>query len=300
MANEIQTILKMNFEKLPSDVKRAVLSVDFEQHLARISQKNALQVDQMTALENETMFILLGIEHPRNYISNLARELTIDVAKARAIAQDVNEKIFRPIRDSLKQVHEITEESGSRNQEVGIRNQENVYPVSRMEKRVPGANVQQTTGNLQQTTDMPASVKGYGEAMQDTSHLIDHEGFHDQQRSTAINHQPTIIGHQSSANDHRSSVTETAPSNLPVVENEEALTHDQVLAELEYHSKAGKNIVEERLQGTFAIPSTKTEHKEVPVLKKESARTDVSVDKKPDEQKTNPYKETDPYREHVE
>ena len=58
----------------PEDVRTAITSVDLRNKLRSVAEKHRLHVDQAGALENETMLVMLGLEHPRDYIQNLERK----------------------------------------------------------------------------------------------------------------------------------------------------------------------------------------------------------------------------------
>ncbi len=108
--DEAREILKDQFERLPEDVRTAITSVDLRNKLRSVAEKHRLHVDQAGALENETMLVMLGLEHPRDYIQNLEREAQVSASEARGIAEDINKEIFRQVRESLKKIHNIPEE----------------------------------------------------------------------------------------------------------------------------------------------------------------------------------------------
>ena len=58
---------------------------------------------------NETGYVMLGVTPPGEYIKKLADAIDIPREKAREIAIDVNERVFKPIREALKRVHRIGE-----------------------------------------------------------------------------------------------------------------------------------------------------------------------------------------------
>ena len=97
--------LKKRFGELPKDVQKAILSVDTSAAFMRITTKHALSIDQAGKLENETTFVMLGFEHPTDFTKNLQKSLGLSEEKIRDIAQDINEQIFRPIKDSLRKIH---------------------------------------------------------------------------------------------------------------------------------------------------------------------------------------------------
>jgi hypothetical protein len=52
--------------------------------------------------------VILGLNHPKNFVSSLTDTLSIEREKAIEIAQEVNHKIFFPIREELKKLHGIS------------------------------------------------------------------------------------------------------------------------------------------------------------------------------------------------
>ena len=100
------TILSEQIRKLPPDVRSAILAVDLDAHLMKIAGKHHLRTDEAGKLANETMLVMVGIEHPNDLVENLARELRLPREAVNMIAADVNEEIFLPIRASLMKLHE--------------------------------------------------------------------------------------------------------------------------------------------------------------------------------------------------
>lgn len=88
--------------ELPGDVREAVLSAQLGEHIQSIGQKHGLHIDQVGALEDETMLVMLGFFAPETFSDQIATQLQIPAADAAAIAQEVNEQIFLPIRESMK------------------------------------------------------------------------------------------------------------------------------------------------------------------------------------------------------
>ena len=109
LSNETQRTIQDQFVTLPKDVQDAILSPTLRNALDTLQTRNSLTIEQAGAVENETLFIMLGLEHPRDYLKNLSRETSLPPEKARQIATDVNEQIFKPIRESLKKIHNITD-----------------------------------------------------------------------------------------------------------------------------------------------------------------------------------------------
>ena len=104
---------EINFQelesKLPSDLKTAIYSADSSTAIENISKKYGLHIDQMGKLAEETGLVMLGVTHPKDFISNLAKRLQVDQLTAKSIAQDVNEQIFKKVRESLMKIHGLGE-----------------------------------------------------------------------------------------------------------------------------------------------------------------------------------------------
>jgi len=108
--SETQEAIKKQLAKLPKDLRDAVVAADLPDKFKTIANKHKLRIDQGGALENETMFVMLGLEHPDDYTSNLKREADISQEEAESIAEEINRMIFLPIRASLKKLHEDAKE----------------------------------------------------------------------------------------------------------------------------------------------------------------------------------------------
>ena len=104
---------EINFQelesKLPSDLKTAIYSADSSTAIENISKKYGLHIDQMGKLAEETGLVMLGVTHPKDFISNLAGRLGVDQLTAKSIARDVNEQIFKKVRESLMKIHGLGE-----------------------------------------------------------------------------------------------------------------------------------------------------------------------------------------------
>lgn len=111
--DNIKEILKNQLKKLPKDIQDAILAVDLRSKMQFITKKNNLHIDQAEALENEAVFVLLGLEHPNNLIANIAKHAEVSEEKAEAIAEDLNREIFLKVRESLKKIFEERKEEGS-------------------------------------------------------------------------------------------------------------------------------------------------------------------------------------------
>lgn len=98
------------YKKLPQDLVDAMFEVDTSNLIRDIGEKHKLNVDKMGELADETGLVMIGITHPNKFISNLTQRLEVDKQKAREIAEDINNNVFKKIRESLKKIHNIRDE----------------------------------------------------------------------------------------------------------------------------------------------------------------------------------------------
>ncbi|OHA50230.1 MAG: hypothetical protein A2W59_02475 [Candidatus Terrybacteria bacterium RIFCSPHIGHO2_02_41_19] len=99
------------YSKLPNDIKEAIFSVDVSDKIIDIGKKHKLAVDKIGIIGNETSRVMLGVTHPNEFIGNLTERLEVDKEKARAIAGEINEQVFKKVRESLRKIHNMREEA---------------------------------------------------------------------------------------------------------------------------------------------------------------------------------------------
>ncbi len=99
--DETKEILKNQFDQLPENLKKVIEESDWQKKLADISSSHNLLIDKAASLENETLFVMIGLEPAKDYITNLKNGLEIDQQTAESIAVDVNREIFDTIKDHL-------------------------------------------------------------------------------------------------------------------------------------------------------------------------------------------------------
>ncbi len=89
------------YESLPSDLRRAMDSVDIGNTVADIGYKYGLTIDNVAELMDQTSLTILGINKTFLFSSNLVKNLGIDSRTANSITSEINDKVFKGIRLSL-------------------------------------------------------------------------------------------------------------------------------------------------------------------------------------------------------
>ena len=126
--DDTQTIIKEQFKKLPKDIQDAILAVDLRDKLKMVSDKHKLLVDKAGVLENETMLVMLGLENHSAYPESIKKELGITSEQAQEITKDINEQIFLPIRESLKNIEKNNVEEAEKEEAETSREGSTVTP----------------------------------------------------------------------------------------------------------------------------------------------------------------------------
>lgn len=99
--------LDAQYEKLPLSLKEALFSAGVAEKMFEIGKKNGLTIEKTGFMAEETGLIILGLLAPRDFAASLSKRLEISLDKAQAIASDINHQIFFPLREILKETHDI-------------------------------------------------------------------------------------------------------------------------------------------------------------------------------------------------
>lgn len=100
--SEYEQAIAERFEALPEVVQNAILSADMETRLRELSDKHQLHVDKWSALQDEVMLALLGIRPAEDLQKHIRESADIPDEVASALAADISQIIFEPIREELE------------------------------------------------------------------------------------------------------------------------------------------------------------------------------------------------------
>ena len=116
MKNFTEKQIAQMYDNLPEDLKDVIFGLEMNEIVEKIGRENQLNIEQIGDLANETGMVMLGVTHPNEFIGNLTERLEVDKEKARAIAQEINEQVFKKVRESLRKIHNIREGEEEENQ----------------------------------------------------------------------------------------------------------------------------------------------------------------------------------------
>jgi hypothetical protein len=264
--SEIQKELKTRFSLLPEDLQNTINSSDYQMKLFEIAKKYKLTYEQLGTLELETTMVLLGMTDPRTYQRELSANINKKTEDLALIIKEVEEQVFGPIRESLKNLYETEEE------EV----EEDLGPPAMTEgPRLKTQDLRDKTGgNLKQPEAKTAPVtesKSQGMAVP---------------KAPYAKTQVSASSFQVSGNtgervqDTRSQVLGNTGGQTTDLRDK---TKDSSTVQ-NADAKPVGNIVADKLKETWTVPSTKT---------------DYTIKKMGDTQSSGMDKSSDPYREPI-
>jgi len=99
--------LEERYKKLPEPLKDAMFSPDVAEKMFEIGKKNGLTIEKTGFMAEETGFIILGLTMPREFMKILSDRLEVDKDAAARIASDINHVILFPLREALKNAHNM-------------------------------------------------------------------------------------------------------------------------------------------------------------------------------------------------
>lgn len=103
MENDISKKVAARFEELPELVQHAIRSADFDQKMQVVVQKHKLHIDQAGALGDETLMVMMGFSAPAEFADNIEHQLHLSKEQSEALAQDVSNSLFVPIREAMQE-----------------------------------------------------------------------------------------------------------------------------------------------------------------------------------------------------
>lgn len=98
---------KEQYEKLPDALKEAMFSADIAEKMFALGKKHGLTIEKTGFMAEEAGLVILGLLPPREFADSLAERLNVSKDDAQTIASEVSHQIFFPLREALKQTHQI-------------------------------------------------------------------------------------------------------------------------------------------------------------------------------------------------
>ncbi len=110
--NETIDLLQIRIEKakaaLPAETQAAINAVNWRDVVLGMKTKKGYSLEQLEDLELETELLLCGLASPDNYPKELETKMKIPMAKVDELVNEMNELVFKKIREELVKTMERT------------------------------------------------------------------------------------------------------------------------------------------------------------------------------------------------
>lgn len=98
-----------NYSSLPNEFKKHFASSKTAQEIQIIIEKHQLLGEPAKQLPHIVAMIMLGETNIVNFVKTLQEKCKLKEEPARQLARDINQAIFLPVKESLKQIHKVPE-----------------------------------------------------------------------------------------------------------------------------------------------------------------------------------------------
>lgn len=89
------------FYRLPAEIKDMVAASATTEHLWKIGQKHSLHIDKIGVMTDIAFDVMMGIVASKNFAKELQNELQISALDASVLARDIDENVFKPIKEIM-------------------------------------------------------------------------------------------------------------------------------------------------------------------------------------------------------
>ncbi|MDO8655215.1 MAG: hypothetical protein Q7R48_02185 [bacterium] len=101
--------LEQIFQKLPDELQEAIFSMETADAINNACMAQGMTDERGTKVAELTGQVLMGILLPEDFQKSLEKEGGLKKDAAMNIARDITRFVFFPIKESIRQLHNITE-----------------------------------------------------------------------------------------------------------------------------------------------------------------------------------------------
>ena len=95
------------YTELPVDIQDLITSSECEKQVEEIGARNGLEVATRETFGLLVFNVLMAIDPIKGLVARIAEQTGVSPEVARKIGEEINENVFRGVRDSLIKIHEI-------------------------------------------------------------------------------------------------------------------------------------------------------------------------------------------------
>ena len=95
--------------QLPQELSQLFFAEEAANKMRKIAQENNLNKEQLQWASYTTGMILLGETNIVDFVKTIQEKCNLAEKPARELARDINQVILLPVKESLKQIHQVSE-----------------------------------------------------------------------------------------------------------------------------------------------------------------------------------------------
>lgn len=105
MTNYTTKEYKEILSKLPQEIRDKVSSYDTVEALWKIGESHKLHVDQIGAMNNVALDVMMGITASKDFVEELSKAIGVSRLEANLISSSIDEELFKPIKELMKKTY---------------------------------------------------------------------------------------------------------------------------------------------------------------------------------------------------
>jgi len=111
--------IQQSINRLPENIKQAVVGFDWATEILDIAHKHRLQIDDADNFRHQTLLVILGEVPAEDYEKNLVSEMNISPMVATSLVNDANDHIFQELQKRAFATHTTNSTSNNHDHMVG-------------------------------------------------------------------------------------------------------------------------------------------------------------------------------------
>jgi len=146
------------YGKAPEDIQSMIRDENLGPAIQVIGKDHGITPEQALDVEDIVLHTLLGIESHQDFTRRILEKLGISKDTARKIAEDVDENIFLPVKESLNKIHETKKSETTIKTPIVHPMRPSTQTVPEKALQVPKAPFERTHGAQVQPSTLPSKI----------------------------------------------------------------------------------------------------------------------------------------------
>lgn len=99
----------LKFFQLSQELQEIIPSIETADKIRAVAKKNGLDKSQLWSFSYIVGMVLLGETSITEFVKEIQKKCELDEKSARQVARDINQLVFLPVKEELKEIHNIAQ-----------------------------------------------------------------------------------------------------------------------------------------------------------------------------------------------